>query len=64
MIPNLMPNPQAPTPDELLAEVLTFRPEIERILAGDRRSDPAALDDRVQIVLLNVARHLNSYQPH
>jgi RNA polymerase sigma factor (sigma-70 family) len=53
------------TPAELLAEVLALRPEIERILSDQPGcSNASSIEDRVQIVLLNIVRHLDTYEPH
>ena len=64
MTPNTMLAPKV-TPTELLAEVLLLRPEIERILADHPGCcNASSIEDRVQIVLLNVVRHLDTYEPH
>jgi DNA-directed RNA polymerase specialized sigma24 family protein len=64
MMPKPIPIPAA-HPADLLAEVFALRPEVERILRGDsRHPDTVSVDDKVQIVLLNVTRHLSDYQPH
>ncbi len=55
----------AVTPDELLAEVLALRPEIERILADEPGPyNAACIADKMQTVLLNICRHLDTYEPH
>lgn len=64
MMPKPLPTPAVHRAD-LLAEVLALRPEVERILRGDaRHSETGGVDDKMQIVLLNVTRHLGDYQPH
>ncbi|MBK9266634.1 MAG: sigma-70 family RNA polymerase sigma factor [Polyangiaceae bacterium] len=52
-------------PPALLFEVLALRPEIERILAEEPglRSAPC-MHDKVQLVLLKIWRHLDTYEPH
>jgi DNA-directed RNA polymerase specialized sigma24 family protein len=64
MMPKPMPTPAVHQAD-LLAEVLALRPEVERILQRDSRAnDSACIEDQMQVVLLNVTRHLNDYQAH
>lgn len=64
MMPKPLPTPEVHRAD-LLVEVLALRPEVERILRGDsRHADTGSVDDKMQIVLLNVTRHLGDYQPH
>jgi RNA polymerase sigma factor (sigma-70 family) len=64
MMPKPLPIPSVDHAD-LLAEVLALRPEVERILRGDsRHPDAESLEDKTQIVLLKVTRHLGDYQQH
>jgi DNA-directed RNA polymerase specialized sigma24 family protein len=50
---------------DLLAEVLALRPEIERILVDEPGCRNAScIEDKVQIVLFNIWRHIETYQPH
>ena len=64
----MMPKPMLTEPlatTYLLAEVLALRPEIERILADEPGGRNAScIEDKVQIVLFNVAKHLATYEPH
>jgi len=60
--PNLTP---AVSPTDLLAEVLALRPEIDRILTDESGCHNAScIEDKVQTVLLKVAQHLDTYEPH
>ncbi len=64
MTPKLM-LPSKVKPAALLAEVLALRPEIERVLADQPGcTNASSIEDRVQIVLLNIVRHLDTYEPH
>lgn len=58
MMPKPLPTPKVHRAD-LLAEVFALRPEVERILRGDARpTETRSVDDKMQIVLLEVTRHL------
>lgn len=64
MMPKPMPT-EPIAPNDLLTEVLALRPEIERILADEAGGRNAScIEDKVQIVLFNVAKHLATYEPH